>query len=158
MAKALLMAKEKMDHQEKQLALANKQLSYQAPIVQYANNVLSSTSVHTSTTIASELNMSSITLNKLLVKARFLRKTGKKGEYSLYANYQGQGFVTPKTHTYERTDGSTVSTITLEFTEKGRMKIHSIYSRAINAGVLEERKGRYFINNDWVESTNQKTA
>lgn len=149
MAKALLMAKETMDRQQKQLEMANKQLQYQAPVVQYANKVLLSTSGHTSTTIASELNMSAITLNRLLVKARFLRKTGKKGEYSITATYQGKGYVKPNTQDYERPDGSVGTRIGLEFTEKGRIKIHEIFNRAISAGVVVEKKGRFFINYEW---------
>lgn len=149
MARALLMAKDTMDRQKKQLELKEKQLQHQAPVVEYANKVLKSTSGHTPTTIASELNMSAVTLNRMLVKARFLRKTGKRGEYGLYANYQGQGYVNEHTHDYERPDGTIGTKISIEYTEKGRKKIHEITHRAIAAGVLEERNGRYFINYDW---------
>ena len=149
MARAILVAKETMERQQKQLEMANKQLQHQAPVVQYANKVLLSTSGHTSTTIASELNMSAITLNRLLVKARFLRKTGKKGEYSITATYQGKGYVKPNTQDYERPDGSIGTRIGLEFTEKGRIKIHEIFNRAISAGVVVEKKGRFFINYEW---------
>ena len=157
MARALLVAKETMDRQQKQLEVANKQLQHQAPVVQYANKVLLSTSGHTSTTIASELNMSAITLNRLLVKARFLRKTGKKGEYSITASYQGKGYVKQNTQDYERPDGSIGTRIGLEFTEKGRIKIHEIFNRAITAGVLTEKKGRYYINYEW-ESTKEESC
>lgn len=149
MAKALLHAKDTMDRQQKQLEMANKQIQHQAPIIQYANKVLLSTSGHTSTTIASELNMSAITLNRLLVKARFFRKTGKKGEYSITATYQGNGYVKPNTQKYERPDESIGSRIGLEFTEKGRKKVHEIFNRAVPAGVVIEKKGRYHINREW---------
>jgi phage regulator Rha-like protein len=149
MARALLMAKDTMDKQKKQLELKEKQLQNQAPVVEYANKVLKSTSGHTPSVIASELNMSAVTLNKMLVRARFLRKTGKRGEYSLYANYQGQGYVIEHTHDYERPDGSIGTKISLEYTEKGRRKIHEITSRAIVSGVLSKRNGRYFINYNW---------
>jgi prophage antirepressor-like protein len=149
MARALLMAKDTMDRQRRQLELKEKQLQHQAPIVEYANKVLSSTSGHTPTVIASELNMSAVTLNRMLLKARFLRRTGKRGEYALYANYQGQGYVIEHTYDYERPDGSIGTKISLEYTEKGRMKIREITNRAIIAGVLQRKNGRYFLNYDW---------
>lgn len=134
----------------RQLALAQKQLEYQAPTLKYANEVLSSTSGHTATTIGAELNMSAIILNELLVKAHFIRKTGKKGEYSICAAHQGKGYVTVTTFKYEGRDGGSRSKIDLHYTEAGRMKIHEITKRAIVAGVLREVKGRYFINQAWV--------
>lgn len=134
--------------------IAQKQLQFQAPIIQYANEVLSSTSGHTSTTIASELNMSAITLNQLLVKAKFIRKTGKHGEYSICASYQGRGYIITDTHKYTHEDKETKeqktgTRIEIRYTEAGRMKIHEIFKRAIAASVLVERKGRYFINHAW---------
>ena len=134
--------------------IAQKQLQFQAPIIQYANEVLSSTSGHTSTTIASELNMSAITLNQLLVKAKFIRKTGKHGEYSICASHQGRGYIITDTHKYTHEDKETKeqktgTRIEIRYTEAGRMKIHEIFKRAIAASVLVERKGRYFINHAW---------
>lgn len=152
----LIQLAQTLKEERRQRELAQKQLEYQAPIVQYANEVLSSTSGHTATTIASELNMSAITLNELLVKARFIRRTGKKGEYSLCAPHQGKGYVVTTTFKYEGRDGGSRSKIDLHYTEVGRMKIREIFNRAKNATVLVERKGRYFINYDWKES--EKTA
>lgn len=152
----LIQLAQTLKEERRQKELAQKQLEYQAPIVQYANEVLSSSSGHTATTIASELNMSAITLNELLVKARFIRRTGKKGEYSLCAPHQGKGYVVTTTFKYEGRDGGSRSKIDLHYTEMGRMKIREIFNRAKNANVLVERKGRYFINYDWRES--EKTA
>jgi prophage antirepressor-like protein len=137
--------------------MAQKQLQYQAPILSYANEVLSSKTGHTSTTIAGELNMSAITLNKLLVKAHFIRKTGKHGEYSICAAHQGKGLTVTDTYKYSHADAETgqIKTgtkIEIKFTEAGRMKIHEIFKRAIAANVLVEKKGRYFINDSWKES------
>lgn len=151
----LIQLAQTLKEERRQKELAQKQLEYQAPIVQYANEVLSSSSGHTATTIASELNMSAITLNKLLCKAHFQRKTGKKGEYSICANYQGKGYVVVSTHKYVRPDETVGSSIDIHYTELGRMKIHEITKRAISAGVLEQRKGRYFINNSWIPASKQ---
>ena len=149
MARALLMAKDTMDRQHKQLELANRQLELQSETVQYATRVLKSTTGHTSTTIASELNMSARTLNELLVKARFLRKTGRKGEYSVYANYQGKGMIVTETKDFPKPDGTYGTRIQIQFTELGRKRIHEIFHRAMSAGVISVRKGRWFINREW---------
>ena len=131
---------------QKKNLLQQIKLERQAPVVEFANKVLTSTSGHTATVIASELNMSAVTLNRMLMKARFLRRVGTKGEYALYANYQGQGYVIEKTNCYERNDKTTGTKITLEFTEKGRMLIHEIFESAISSGAVVEVKGRYFYN------------
>lgn len=144
-----------LKEERRQRELAQKQLEYQAPVIKYANEVLSSTSGHTATTIGAELNMSAITLNELLVKAHFIRKTGKKGEYSLCAAHQGRGYVNTTTFKYEGKDGGNRTKIDIHFTEAGRMKIHKITNQAIEAGVLKVIKGRLFINHGWVPAEKQ---
>jgi len=144
-----------LKEERRQKELAQKQLEYQAPVIKYANEILSSTSGHTATTIGAELNMSAITLNELLVKAHFIRKTGKKGEYSLCAAHQGKGYVNTTTFKYEGKDGGNRTKIDIHFTEAGRMKIHKITDQAINAGVLKVIKGRLFINASWVPAEKQ---
>lgn len=128
--------------------LAQKQLECQAPIVTYAKEVLSSKSEHTATTIASQFNMSAITLNRLLVKAVFLRKT--RGEYSLSAKHQGKNYTVTTTFKYRSaTTGDNLTSIGLRFTEAGRMKIVEIIERAKTAGVLKAVKGRLFMNDNF---------
>jgi len=144
-----------LKEERRQKELAQKQLEYQAPVMKYAKEILSSTSGHTATTIGAELNMSAITLNELLVKAHFIRKTGKKGEYSLCAAHQGKGYVNTTTFKYEGKDGGNRTKIDIHFTEAGRMKIHKITDQAINAGVLKVIKGRLFINASWVPAEKQ---
>ena len=145
--KRIIALESNIQEKEKQLQLAQKQLEYQAPVISYATEVLSSTSDHTVTTIASQFNMSAVILNRLLVLAGFIRKTGK--EYSLCAKYQGRGYTHAETFKYEGRDGGKRSKIELKYTEKGRMKIFEIIQKAISAEVLKDIKGRYFINKDW---------
>ena len=154
MARALQVANEAFERQkemlkakDEQLARMQKQLETQAPIVAYANEVLSSTSGHTATTIGAQFNMSAVILNRLLVKSGFLRKTSTG--YSLTAKYQGQSYSVIETFKYEGSDGGIRSRIHLKYTEKGRQKIYDIVHKAIAAGLLKEVHGRYFINKDW---------
>ena len=136
----------KEERQQKELA--QKQLALQAPIIKYANEVLSSTTGHTPTQIASELNMSAETLNLMLVAAKIIRKTGN-GEYSLTSTHQGKNYAIPVTAKFEHKNGTSGTKISLHYTESGRKMIHEVFERAKNAGVIYERKGRYFYNSQW---------
>jgi len=155
MARALFVAQEAMDRQkakiialEKEKENAQKVLEHQAPIVQYANKVLSSSSDHTATTIGAQFNMSAIILNRLLLKVKFIRRTGS--EYSLCAPYQGKGLVETNTVTFPRKSTSEMgSRIELHYTEQGRMKIVEFIERANSAGFLKPVKGRLMIDKNW---------
>jgi len=120
-----------------------------SPKAEYCESVLQANSEHTVTTIASQLNMSAVILNRLLKELKIIRKTGE--EYSLTAQFQGHGYAKPHTHTYikDTNTGETGTKITLRWTEKGRAMIVTTFNEAIKRGVLVERKGRYFIKNNW---------
>ncbi|MEI7423579.1 MAG: BRO family protein [Prolixibacteraceae bacterium] len=155
MARALFVAQEAMDRQkakitalEKEKENVQKVLEHQAPIVQYANEVLSSKSYHTVTTIGAQFGISGTTLNRLLVKAKFIRNT--EGEYSLCAPYFGKDYTVTKTFKYENEEtGERGTSMELRYTEQGRMKIHSIIERAKTVGLLKTVRGRLMIDKTW---------
>jgi len=154
MERALLVAKVAVERQkeilrakDEELNRMKKELENQAPIIAYAKEVLSSTSGYTATSIGAQFNMSAVILNRLLVKSGFLRHTSTG--YSLTAKYQGQNYSIVETFKYEGSDGGNRSALHMKYTEKGRLKIYDIIHRAIDAGLLKEVKGRYFINKDW---------
>lgn len=157
MARALIVAQETINRVNAQLKEKEKKIEIQEatikshlPKLNYYDQVLTSTSSHTATTIANQFSMSAITLNQMLVKAKVLRKTGK--EYSLASKYQGNGYTDSETFSFNRTDGTSGSKIELRWTEKGREFVSGLIPRAINAGALILRKGRYYINHDWKPS------
>lgn len=158
MARALLVAQDAIDRNkaritalEKEKEVVQKVLEHQAPIVQYANEVLSSKSYHTVTTIGSQFGLTGITLNRVLVKAKFIRKTGR--EYSLLADHFGKGYTVTKTSPYlnEKTD-EWGTKLELRYTEAGRKKIHEIIERAKRAGYLITVRGRLVIDSKWVKT------
>lgn len=153
----LIQLAQTLKEERRQKELAQKQLEYQAPLVQYANEVLKSTTGHTSTTIGSELNMSAVVLNEFLVIAEFYRQTGTKKcrEYSLRSKYLGRGYITTNTVPIIHRDGTEGTRIQTLITEAGRKKIHELVKRGIEAGVLLERKGRYFINRAWTPKSEE---
>ena len=91
----------------------------QAPLVEYAQNVLDSYDTFTSTQIAKELGMSAQALHKLLNDAGVMFRQGS--QWFLYAKYQAKGYVKTREHTYRRKDGRTGLFLTTVWTEAGRM-------------------------------------
>lgn len=97
----------------------------QAPLVEYAQNVLDSYDTFTSTQIAKELGMSAQALHKFLKDAGVMFKHGS--QWFLYAKYQAKGFVKTREHTYQRKDGRTGLFLTTVWTEAGRMFVRRLW-------------------------------
>ena len=96
----------------------------QAPLVEYAQNVLDSYDTFTSTQIAKELGMSAQALHKFLNDAGVMFKHGS--QWFLYAKYQAKGYVKTREHTYQRKDGRTGLFLTTVWTEAGRMFVRRV--------------------------------
>jgi len=157
MARAVLIAQDtitRMNNQlkakERQIEVQEATIQHQLPKVNFYDNLMLSGDHHTITTIGAQFNISAVELNKLLIIAGVIRKTGR--EYSLTAKYQGKDFIWPKTINYEDRKGEKHSIIELRWKERGREHIINLIRRAVSAGVLIEKKGRYFINKEWKQS------
>ena len=96
----------------------------QAPLVEYAQNVLDSYDTFTSTQIAKELGMSAQALHKFLNDAGVMFRHGS--QWFLYAKYQAKGYVKTREHTYQRKDGRTGLFLTTVWTEAGRMFVRRV--------------------------------
>lgn len=101
-----------------------KIIEVQAPKVEYADNVLLSTSTYSTTQIAKELGLSACKLNKLLHENGVQYRQG--GQWFLYEKYQDKGYMKTKTYTYDKKDGRIGTMLTSVWTEAGRMFIHSL--------------------------------
>lgn len=126
---AVLEDQKKVYYSENQrlLKLKDKQdkiMLEQAPLVEYAQNVLDSYDTFTSTQIAKELGMSAQALHKFLKEAGVMFKHGS--QWFLYAKYQAKGYVKTREHTYQRKDGRTGLFLTTVWTEAGRMFVRRV--------------------------------
>jgi phage antirepressor YoqD-like protein len=126
---AVLEDQKKVYHSENQrlLKLKDKQdkiMLEQAPLVEYAQNVLDSYDTFTSTQIAKELGMSAQALHKFLNDAGVMFRHGS--QWFLYAKYQAKGYVKTREHTYQRKDGRTGLFLTTVWTEAGRMFVRRV--------------------------------
>ena len=100
-------------------------VAIQAPKVEYYDEVMKSSSTYTVTQIAKELGLrSAVNLNQKLVDRGVQFK--QSGQWQLYSQYTGKGYTDTKTTTYRHTDGTTGSTMSTRWTEKGRVFIHSL--------------------------------
>lgn len=107
-----------------------KTIEQQAPLVEYANNVLNSESTYTTTQIAKELGMSAQLLNRLLHAYGVQFK--QSGQWQLYKQYEDKGYTKTRTHTYTKKDGRVQSLLTTVWTEAGRMFLHSTIEKYRN--------------------------
>lgn len=127
---AVLEDQKKVYHSENQrlLKLKDRQdkiMLEQAPLVEYAQNVLDSYDTFTSTQIAKELGMSAQALHKFLNDAGVMFRHGS--QWFLYAKYQAKGYVKTREHTYQRKDGRTGLFLTTVWTEAGRMFVRRLW-------------------------------
>lgn len=107
-----------------------KTIEQQAPLVEYANNVLNSESTYTTTQIAKELGMSAQLLNRLLHAYGVQFK--QSGQWQLYKQYEDKGYTKTRTHTYTKKDGRVQSLLTTVWTEAGRMFLHQTIEKYRN--------------------------
>lgn len=107
-----------------------RQMEQQAPLVEYASNVLNSESTYTTTQIAKELGMSAQLLNRLL--RAYGIQFRQSGQWQLYSKYDNKGYTKTRTHTYKKKDGRIQSLLTTVWTEAGRMLIHNTMEKHRN--------------------------
>ena len=107
-----------------------KLMRQQAPLVEYASNVLGSESTYTTTQVAKELGMSAQLLNRLLHDFGIQFK--QSGQWQLYAMYDQKGYIKTRTHTYTKKDGRIQTMLTTVWTEAGRKFLHDTINKFRN--------------------------
>lgn len=112
------------ENEAKQLEIdrANQTILKQAPKVRYVDEVLLTDNLISTTTIAKELGMSAVTLNKKLKDLKIQYK--HNGHFVLYSQYQDKGYTKTKTHTFLDSSGIQQVSIQTYWTQKGRAFIH----------------------------------
>ena len=132
MARALQVAQSTIDRHKQMLQQANERITIQeqeikkaAPKVQYVDNVLQSVNTYTSTQMSKELGLREAEqLHKILRERGVMFK--QSGQWLLTAKYCGCNYTKPRTHSFTRNDGSTGTSTTTVWTEKGRAFLHTL--------------------------------
>jgi prophage antirepressor-like protein len=132
MARALMIAqstiertKQENERLRMQSQLQADELHKVAPKAKYYDTVLQSTETYATTRIAMEIGMSAMALNNKLRSMRVQRRVD--GQWVLYAEHAGKGYVKPHTFTYTKPNGETGTNTQTVWTEKGRQFIHSLF-------------------------------
>ena len=130
----------KAEKEKQQLALENKQqhdtivsmthenvvlgnkITEMLPKVSYYDQILQSKSTMTVTQIAQDYGMSAMKLNKLLADMRIQRKI--QGQWVLYSQFLGGGYVHSKSVTILLSDGTQKVKLNTEWTTKGQIFIY----------------------------------
>lgn len=106
---------------------ADKEKKRDAPLVEYAKNILSSSSTFTTTQIAKELSMSACALNRLLHAKGVQYREG--GQWFIYTQYSDKGYVATRQNTYQKKDGRMGVLLQTVWTTAGRSFIHELVGR-----------------------------
>lgn len=126
---AVLEDQKKVYHSENKrlLQLTDRQdkiMLEQAPLVEYAQNVLDSYDTFTTTQLAKELDMTAQGLHKFLHQAGVMFKQG--GQWFMYAKFQAKGYVKTRERTYRKKDGRSGIMLSTVWTEAGRMFVRKL--------------------------------
>lgn len=135
MARALQIANETIERSKQQLQMLegeNANLQEQnrilAPKAQYTDEVLQSDSTYTLTQVAHDLGMRSVhSLISELTRMRILFK--QSGQYQPTAKVAQKGYFKTRTAKYIKPDGSIGTSLSTVVTERGRVYLHSVFSK-----------------------------
>ena len=125
MARALLAANKTIERKNDQIREQQRLLQEQAPAVEYCNEVLSATNLHTINSIAVHLGISAIRLNKFLVDHGLIYKQGDI--YCPSFKTRGKGYCDFHVVPYINSNGERMTREHLKWTETGRQFIINLY-------------------------------
>ena len=127
MARALQIA----DREIKRLEAENEQqkqaIADFQPIKRYVDTILESKASLATSQVAADYDLTANKLNKILHEEGIQHNVN--GQWILYRKHMGQGYTKSKTISFSRSDGAPDTKIYTQWTQKGRMMIHSILER-----------------------------
>lgn len=126
MAKALQIANATIERSKAQLAEANRQIELQKPAVDYCNDVLAAQNLHTINSVAVQIGVSAIRMNKFLLDEGWIYKQG--GIYYPSCKIRSKGFAQFQVVPYINAQGEKMTREHLKWTELGRRAIIELWN------------------------------
>ncbi len=117
-----------VERQKQILEEQQKQLEIQAPAVEYCNDVLAANNLHTVNTVAVQLGISALRLNKFLVDAGWIYKQG--AVYCPSCKIRNKGYAKYHIVPYINAAGEKMTREHLKWTEAGRRAIVELWNKA----------------------------
>jgi prophage antirepressor-like protein len=127
MARGIMIANATIERQKMRIAEQEKQLQLQAPAVEYCNDVLSASNLHTVNSIAVHMGVSAKRLNQFLVEQDWIYKQGEI--YCPSCKIRGKGYCDYHVVPYINRNGDKMTREHLKWTETGRRAIVELWNR-----------------------------
>ena len=115
------------ERQQLQIAEQRRQLELQAPDVEYCQEVLSASNLHTTNSVAMHIGVSAMKLNKFLVDEDWIYKQG--GIYYASCKIRGKDYADFHVIPFINRDGEKMTREHLKWTEKGRRAIIDLWNK-----------------------------
>ncbi len=129
LAKAVLVAQTTIANRETRIKQLENENAEQKTLIQqmqkgndYLNVILQSKGTLTTTQIAADYGITAVKFNKKLNEMRIQHKVN--GQWILYSNLMGKGYVHSKTISFYHSDGRPDTRLSTEWTQRGRMFLY----------------------------------
>lgn len=111
-----------LKNEREKVSLLTATVKEYEPKASYYDKILKSKSLMNTTVIAQDYGMSAVAFNSKLHELRIQHKVG--GQWILYSEHQGYGYVHSETFEFEGMDGNTRVKMTTKWTQKGRLFLY----------------------------------
>lgn len=111
-----------LKNEREKVSLLSATVKEYEPKASYYDKILKSKSLMNTTVIAQDYGMSAVAFNSKLHELRIQHKVG--GQWILYSEHQGYGYVHSETFEFEGMDGNTRVKMTTKWTQKGRLFLY----------------------------------
>lgn len=145
MARALLVAKNKITERDKRIVSLETEVSVKDKIIgelkpraDYAKKILNNSGLVAITQIAKDYGMSGQVMNELLHDLGVQYK--KSGQWLLYSKYHGKGYVHSETVDITHKDGTPDVRMHTKWTQRGRLFLYELLKRNGYLPVIEQQE------------------